>query len=77
MRALARVRERNGAAHLRGADGEPNFNLQFYVLDLEGNVAGASLYHDYNGAIIHFAAGDRDGVALHECEALLERYRSG
>jgi N4-(beta-N-acetylglucosaminyl)-L-asparaginase len=74
MRALARVRERNRAAHLRTAAGEPAFSLQFYVLDLEGNVAGASLYRDYNGSIARYAAGDGAGVELHECEALLERF---
>ena len=76
MRALARARDRNSASHLRTAAGEPAFSLQFYVLDLAGNVAGVSLYRDYRGSIARYAAGDREGVELHECEALLERFPS-
>jgi N4-(beta-N-acetylglucosaminyl)-L-asparaginase len=77
MAALARVRARNSAARLRAANGEPNFNLQFYALDLAGNVAGVSLYRDFNGSVAQFAAGDASGVALYECEALLERFPAG
>ena len=74
MAALARVRERTPKAHRRG--GEPDFSLQFYAVDRNGRAAGVSLYRDFDGGIARFVAGDRDGVELHECEALLDRFRS-
>jgi len=73
MAALARIRDRNRPARLRLANGEPTFNLQFYVIDTQGRFAGVSMYRDFNGSIAEFAVGDESGTALVECEALIEK----
>lgn len=72
MAALERVRRRRRPFHLSRPNGEPRFNLQFYVLSLAGEFAGVSLYGDYRGSLARFAIGDLDGVESRSCEALLE-----
>ena len=72
MAALERVRRRPRPPHLTRPNGEPLFNLQFYVLNLAGDFAAVSLYGDYRGSIPEFAVGDAHGVELARCDALLE-----
>lgn len=73
MAALSRIRERNRASRLRLANGDPTFNLQFYVIDTRGRFAGVSMYRDDRGSIARYAVGDANGTALVECDALIER----
>ena len=72
LAALERVRARPRPPHLSRPNGEPKFNLQFYVLNLEGDFAGVSLYGDYRGSIATLAIGDPTGLEPLRCDALLE-----
>ncbi|MGE0639513.1 MAG: isoaspartyl peptidase/L-asparaginase [Thermoanaerobaculia bacterium] len=71
MAALERVRRRRRPAQLSRPNGEPRFNLQFYVLEPTGEVAGVTLYGDYRGSVANYVVGDSEGIDLLPCEALL------
>jgi N4-(beta-N-acetylglucosaminyl)-L-asparaginase len=71
MAALERVRRATVERRLLGADGNPNFGLQYYVLDRQGRAAGVSLYRDFRGSIATWASCGEGGLEVRECEALL------
>ncbi len=71
MAALERVRRNTVEKRLLDARGNPNFGLQFYVLDRQGRAAGVSLYREYRGSIAKWAACGEGGLEVRECEALL------
>jgi N4-(beta-N-acetylglucosaminyl)-L-asparaginase len=71
MAALERVRRNTTEKRLLDPQGNPNFGLQFYVLDRQGRAAGVSLYADYRGSIAKWASCGEGGLEVRECEALL------
>jgi N4-(beta-N-acetylglucosaminyl)-L-asparaginase len=76
MAALARVRRSTTEKRLLDPSGNPNFGLQFYVLDQQGRAAGVSLYGDFRGSIAKWASCGENGLEVHDCEALLPAFGS-
>jgi N4-(beta-N-acetylglucosaminyl)-L-asparaginase len=79
--ALRRVRANTVERRLRRPDGEPNFNLQFYVLDARGRHAGVALYGRAADEVgwagqtddrCRYAVCDANGPRTIPCEPLLE-----
>lgn len=56
--ACHRIDEKTKMARLRNDQGEPNFNVRFYALNVDGEVGGAQL----RGAGDHMIAADASGV---------------
>ena len=44
MEALKRIKANTVEKRLRKANGDPNFNINFYVLSASGEYAGVSMY---------------------------------
>ncbi len=79
--ALARVRRNAIEPARRRADGNPNFNLAFYVLDARGEHAGVCMYAEddsIRGAtgntergFMRYSVCDRHGPRFLDCEPLI------
>ncbi len=64
--ALKRIKA-NTVARLLNKKGEPNFNINFYILNRKGQYAGVSMYPR-----ARFAVCDEKDARLEACEPLLE-----
>jgi N4-(beta-N-acetylglucosaminyl)-L-asparaginase len=65
MEALRRIKADTIEKRLCRADGNPNFNLSFYILNAKGEYAGVALYRedeDERGAV-----GQKDGRLVRYC----------
>jgi N4-(beta-N-acetylglucosaminyl)-L-asparaginase len=81
MEALRRIRASTVERRLRKDDGDPNFNVSFYVLDREGRYAGVALYGEddeergwagqEHGRAVRFAVCTDNGAEILHCEPLL------
>jgi len=81
MEALRRVKENTIAPRLRKPNGDPNFNLLFYVLNTRGEHAGVSLYGEDDDEIgwagqtgtrfVRYSCCDGKGPRFIRTEALL------
>ena len=79
--ALARVRRNATARHRRASDGNPDFQLAFYVLNARGEHAGVAMYaedDDLRGATgnqdrgwLRYSVCDRNGPRHIVCEPLI------
>ena len=71
MEALRRIKANTIEKRLQNARGEPNFNINFYILNAKGQYAGVTMYGPGpNGQ--QFAVCDEKGARLEKCEPLLQ-----
>jgi N4-(beta-N-acetylglucosaminyl)-L-asparaginase len=70
LEALRRIRANTTDPRLRNADGEPRFNVKFYVSNLAGDYAGVAMYEDPQAMI---AVCDANGGRLELLDGLLPR----
>ena len=68
MEALKRIKSNTVEKRLRKANGDPNFNITFYILSATGDHAGVSMY---GGKGIDYAVCTEQGAKTVPCEALL------
>jgi N4-(beta-N-acetylglucosaminyl)-L-asparaginase len=71
MEALRRVKAATVEKRLQFANGNPNFQLSFYVLGKNGDYAGASIYAKMDGREQRFAVCTEKGAETLPCESLL------
>ena len=67
LEACRRIKSNTIAPRLLNKRGEPNFNVNFYVLNKRGEYAGVALYAQN----VRFAVCDEKGARLEAVEALL------
>jgi len=70
MAALKRIKANTVDKRLINDRGEPNFNINFYILNAKGEYAGVTLYPGPRGQ--KFAVCDEKGARLETCEPLLQ-----
>jgi N4-(beta-N-acetylglucosaminyl)-L-asparaginase len=70
LEALRRIRANTTDPQRLNVNGEPRFNVKFYVSNLAGDYAGVALYEDPQAAI---AVCDANGARLEPLEGLLPR----
>ncbi len=68
MEALRRIKANTVEKRLLNSRGEPNFNVNFYVVNARGEHAGVALYGGANAA---YAVCDENGPASRPIEPLL------
>jgi N4-(beta-N-acetylglucosaminyl)-L-asparaginase len=73
MEALRRIRANTVEKRLLNSKGNPDFNVNFYVLDRAGRYAGVSLYAGPNR---NFAVCTENGPQTLPCDALLAESES-
>ncbi len=69
--ACQRIAEHTRLARLQDEQGRPNFNVQFYALNKQGEIGGAQIRRG-EGKRNYFAAADADGTRLVEMAYLFE-----
>src|SRR5918993_1702911 len=69
LEALRRIKANTIEKRLLNARGEPNFNVNFYVIDKQGRHAGVAMYAPNERS--QFAVCDEKGARLERLEALL------
>ena len=69
MAALKRIKANTIEKRLLNSRGEPNFNINFYVLSAKGEYAGVTMY---NTGKLSFAVCDEKGPRLERMEPLLQ-----
>ena len=68
MEALRRIKANQVEKRLLNARGEPNFNINFYIVNAKGEYAGVTMY---NTGKLSFAVCDEKGPRLERMEPLL------
>ena len=68
MEALRRIKSNQIEKRLLNARGEPNFNINFYIVNAKGEYAGVAMYNEGKGT---FAVCDEKGPRLEKTEPLL------
>jgi len=68
MEALRRIKANQVEKRLLNSRGEPNFNINFYILNARGEYAGVTMY---NPGKLSFAVCDDKGPRLEKMEPLL------
>jgi len=81
MDTLRRIRTNTVEDRLRKENGDPNFNVSFYILDREGRHAGVALYGEddeergwagqTDGRVVRYAVCTDNGAEILPCEPLL------
>jgi N4-(beta-N-acetylglucosaminyl)-L-asparaginase len=81
MEALRRIRANTVEKRLCRADGNPGFNLSFYVMNAKGEHAGVAMYAEdedergtvgqTDGRTVRYCACDENGPRMLPCEGLL------
>jgi N4-(beta-N-acetylglucosaminyl)-L-asparaginase len=70
MEGLKRIRANTVEKRLRKANGDPNFNVNFYVLNTKGEYAGVSMYDEKSN--INYAVCTEEGAKALSCEPFLK-----
>ena len=70
MEGLKRIRANTVEKRLRKPNGDPNFNVNFYVLSAQGDYAGVSLYDEKDN--VNYAVCTEEGARGLPCEPLLK-----
>jgi N4-(beta-N-acetylglucosaminyl)-L-asparaginase len=70
MEGLKRIRANTVEKRLRKANGDPNFNINFYVLNAQGEYAGVSMYDEKSN--VNYAVCTEEGAKSLPCEPLLK-----
>jgi N4-(beta-N-acetylglucosaminyl)-L-asparaginase len=68
MDAMKRIKANTVEKRLQRADGNPNFNIVFYVLNGQGQYAGVAMYAENN---LSYAVCTENGAQTIPCEPLL------
>jgi N4-(beta-N-acetylglucosaminyl)-L-asparaginase len=68
MEAMKRIKANTVEKRLQRADGNPNFNINFYILNARGEHAGVGMYADNN---VSYAFCNENGAQTIPCEPLL------
>jgi N4-(beta-N-acetylglucosaminyl)-L-asparaginase len=69
MDAMKRIKANTVEKRLQRADGNPNFNINFYILNARGEHAGVTLYTEKENE--HYAFCNENGAQTIPCEPLL------
>ena len=69
MEALRRIKANQLEKRLLNSRGEPNFNINFYIVNAKGEYAGVTMY---NTGQLSFAVCDEKGPRLERMEPLLQ-----
>jgi N4-(beta-N-acetylglucosaminyl)-L-asparaginase len=69
IEALRRIKANQIEKRLLNARGEPNFNINFYIVNAKGDYAGVTMY---NTGKLSFAVCDENGPRLERMEPLLQ-----
>jgi N4-(beta-N-acetylglucosaminyl)-L-asparaginase len=72
LEALRRIRANTVEKRLLNAEGNPDFELKFYVLNRKGEHAGVGMYAKLSGRQEHYAVCTENGPQLLPIEGLLE-----
>ncbi len=70
MEGLKRIKANTVEKRLRKANGDPNFNINFYVLNTQGEYAGVSMYDEKSN--VNYAVCTEAGAKALPCEPLLK-----
>jgi N4-(beta-N-acetylglucosaminyl)-L-asparaginase len=70
MEGLKRIKANTVEKRLRKANGDPNFNINFYVLNTQGEYAGVSMYDEKGN--VNYAVCTEEGARALPCEPLLK-----
>jgi N4-(beta-N-acetylglucosaminyl)-L-asparaginase len=70
MEGLKRIRANTVEKRLRKANGDPNFNINFYMLNTQGDYAGVSMYDEKDN--VNYAVCTESGAKALPCEPLLK-----
>jgi N4-(beta-N-acetylglucosaminyl)-L-asparaginase len=70
LEALRRIKANQIEKRLLNTRGEPNFNINFYMLNKKGEYAGVAMYSP-SARPARFAVCDEKGPRLENCEPLL------
>jgi N4-(beta-N-acetylglucosaminyl)-L-asparaginase len=71
MEALRRIKAATVEKRLLNSQGEPNFYVNFYIVNRKGEFAGVSLYSTYRGRERSYAVCTENGPETRPCDALL------
>jgi len=69
MEGLKRIRANTVEKRLRKANGDPNFNINFYMLNTQGEYAGVSMYDEKSN--VKYAVCTEEGAKAVTCDPLL------
>ena len=69
IEGLKRIRANTVEKRLQKPNGDPNFNINFYVLNVRGEYAGVSLYDEKDN--VKYAVCTENGAQAVTCEPLL------
>lgn len=69
MEGLKRIKANTVEQRLRKKNGDPNFNINFYVLNAQGEYAGVSMYDEKDN--VQYAVCTEEGAKTLPCEPLL------
>lgn len=69
MEGLKRIKAHTVEQRLRKKNGDPNFNINFYVLNAQGEYAGVSMYDEKDN--VNYAVCTEEGAKALPCEPLL------
>lgn len=82
LEALRRIRANTVEKRLRKPNGDPNFNITFYVVNAKGEYAGVAMYGEddgdrgwagqVHGRAVRYAVCTDNGAQTLHCEALIE-----
>jgi N4-(beta-N-acetylglucosaminyl)-L-asparaginase len=72
MEALKRIKANTIEKRLLNSRGEPNFNINFYVLNAKGDYAGVCMYTSSSNDPSQFAVCDEKGGRLESSSPLLD-----
>jgi N4-(beta-N-acetylglucosaminyl)-L-asparaginase len=70
MEGLKRIRANTVEKRLQKPNGDPNFNINFYVLNVRGEYAGVSMYDEKSN--VNYAVCTEEGAKSLSCEPLLK-----
>src|SRR4051794_10231394 len=68
MDAMKRIKANTVEKRLQRADGNPNFNINFYILNAQGEYAGLAMYNEDN---VSYAVCTDNGAQTIPCDPLL------
>lgn len=77
IEALRRIKENTIEKRLLNARGNPNFGVNFYILNAKGEYAGVTMYEQYGNSKPSFAVCTENGAQIIRSEPLIEGNGAG